>query len=293
VFVAPSGQLALVYRDGDCAFRHKNECLRLQLLDDIYGYYGPSIRLRFPEDDNEHYFWEDPKCFTFRGQTMLSGTFVNLDPQSVPEGWPYGFSSAIFLCCINDKGEVWDYRLLRIPENPLSIEKNWVFFEQGDRLYCTYQLWNSCHGTREVNLTTGFANPAYYSYFDEFGWTDKYGLIRTTSQTVEHRELWWAAHHSRRIINPPHECFTKFQYNMGFYGFEPRPPFTIRRFSPEPVYGGERFQLGRWFPADTPCTVFPSGLVRWKDKVVMTAGIADKTIHIVEFAPDELWDLTQ
>ena len=79
---------------------------------------------------------------------------------------------------------------------------------------------------------------------------------------------------------------------MGFYGFEPEPPFIIRRFSSSPVYGGEKFHMGNWFPQDTPNTVFPSGLVMWNNRLVMTVGISDKTMHIVEFEPQELLEYT-
>lgn len=291
LMVDSNNKLVLLYRDGNNAFEYEN--IRFVHLDENYAYYGDNNALRFPEHDNPHYRWEDPKCFTYQGKTMLSGNFIDFSSENVPEGWPYGYSSAIFICELNDWGAVSNYRVIRPPEFPTSIEKNWVFFEQGSRLLCTYQLWNCCHGVREVNLSTGMVNPGYFSYYQDHNWSDRFGIPRTTASVIEHEGLLWGAHHSRRIIPVTHKCFMPLQYNMGFYAFEPIPPFNIVRFSPEPVYGGSKFKLAGFVRQPWTDTVFPSGLVWWNDKLLMAAGIADHTIHLVEFSPAELMEYTQ
>jgi predicted GH43/DUF377 family glycosyl hydrolase len=241
---------------------------------------GVSQRLMFTSDKgNEHH--EDARLFTFRGEPYVSYTEMT--------GYRPGVD---YSCCIK-------YSKLRLQGNRWSIadtwkpniganlmgskEKNWVFFENDTRLWMIYRD-DPDHTVYRMNGAV--ADVSHVTPKPTWAW----GRIRGGTQPVrlDDGSLLVIFHSSVPTEDPPHYV----RYHAGAYRMEGAPPFKVIEISRRPIMTGSE-QDGhkvdpRYVEGWKPYVVFPCGLVRDSDKLLVSLGINDWQSAVAEISMTSL-----
>lgn len=151
----------------------------------------------------------DPKLFKWNGKPYIEATVVTL-PKSG------GYSCKIDIIDI-EKNELLGISYAKaVPK-----EKNWVFFEIGKDLFCSYHLKNGQHRVLKL-LGKNVVDYAVSNY--QTKWLPVWGEIRNTSNFALYNGLLWGCFHS-------HTETSDFTYRMGIFAFEPVAPYRIKYMS--------------------------------------------------------------
>jgi hypothetical protein len=106
-------------------------------------------------------------------------------------------------------------------------EKNWIFFEYQNQLFCSHSLWDGQHKILKLN---GTKMEDYLISTYETKWPMYFGGPRNTSNFAVYDGLMWGCFHSHDYPNRP------TTYYCGLFAFEPNPPFRIVRMSNTPLF---------------------------------------------------------
>jgi len=135
-----------------------------------------------------------------------------------------------------------------------SKEKNWVFFEQDNRLFCIY-----CSSPRHtvIELQGGKVVEEYTTPAPAWPW----GIIRGGAPPIKiGGKMVHVFHSSLPTEIPPHYV----RYYAGLYTFEARPPFAPINISRRPLMVGSEMdghrQDPRYAKGWKPFVVFPCGV---------------------------------
>lgn len=216
----------------------------------------------------EHH--EDCRLFMFRGQPHISYAEMR------------GYRPGIDYTCVVkfarlslDKKSRWHVEEEYQPQYGWNAgfakEKNWVFFERDDRLFCVYATQPQ-HIVIEVDGNKIVGKP---HITPEPVW--HWGTVRGGTPPVWTGDRWLAVFHS----SLPSETAPHFvRYYAGVYTFEADPPFRILEISEAPLMAGseeDRHQVDpRYVEGWKPYVVFPCGLVPEPDgKYLVSLGVND------------------
>lgn len=296
VMVNDDDQMIMVYRDCDHNVQHTHNWIH-RLHDDLTLDESYHAHVAFPTiegDGKRRVWWEDIRFFEHDGERKLTGC-VNFGPRGrAPR------SARVFVCDMDDHGGTTNHVIIPSPVKYQTHQKNWMFFDHESGLFCTYALHNGRHLVYNVDDDYKKMKLAYVTHHKEPGWDRQYGEIRATSSYIEYEGLLWGCSHSHISrpfpANMQYRLKHRYVYNMGFYAIDPNPPFAVQRMSPKPVYHGDVSDLGMFSQGqhgNGKSVIFPSGFIKRGGKFLVFAGVDDAEIHVVEFDPLELFELTE
>jgi predicted GH43/DUF377 family glycosyl hydrolase len=152
-------------------------------------------------------------------------------------------------------------------------EKNWSFFDGGDGLRAVYSI--KPHMVLDVRSNA--ATVAHRTYHAA-PWAG--GHLRGGASPVRVGDEWYSWFHGKIDRGPSHE----WEYSVGVYTFDARPPYRVRRITPVPLLRSDPATR----PADQYCpVVFPCGAFLRGDRRagtwVVSMGVHDRHIEIAEW----------
>ena len=207
---------------------------------------------------------EDPRLFAFRGELWVSYSGYCRHGQ-------YGNT----VCIGRLRNGAMDCHFPLHYEHRARNEKNWVFFEHDNRLFCTY-LCTPAHVVLECDQFN--CKLAYATQ-----WKSPYstGHIRGGATPVLHNGEFYHFFHS---VTPTYG--TKV-YTCGVFTFESKPPFRVLRCTKRPLIA-PRVDDGE--PGGKSAAVFPGGAVFDNDKRRwhVAYGYLDKECRIASFHASDI-----
>lgn len=232
---------------------------------DASGQVDSDVLVDVPRDERNSIAVEDPRCFVFDGSLWLAIAGVTKHH-------------------ITDRAHT-NMQLVRLDSDTLqpveSIfpeytdrrewEKNWGFFEYGDRLLAVYDVAPN-HVVVEVDRRSGNVTTVDRREFD---WpVQTLGHPRGGCSPVLYRNEWY------NFVHCVMSCQGQRWYAINLYTFENKPPFRPARILPFPLLLPST--ADRWNDAH-PNVVFPAGVVRDGAKWTISYGYHDKWIEIAEW----------
>lgn len=227
---------------------------------------GPSQMLRFADPGNAHH--EDSRLFMFRGEPHISYT----DMQGYVPGVNY--TCSMKYARLKLAGKKWsvvqEWRPIYGNNTGFSKEKNWVFFEHENELFCIYAT-DPNHVVLKMDgarVTQEFKTP---------GPLWQWGHVRGGTPPVDLGDgrMLLVFHSSIPTEEPPHYV----RYYAGALTFENKPPFRVLQISETPVMSGSEEDGHRVDPRFTagwkPFVNFPGGLVPDGDGWLVAFGVND------------------
>ena len=261
-----AGKLWLAYRYHRADAQQRCGTAIVRLDDETLQPKGPNYHLRFSDSTGKSHH-EDARLFMFRGQPHISYTEMT------------GYRPGVDYTCVMkyarlayEKGK-WSVAEEFYPQYGLntgnSKEKNWVFFEQDNRLYFVYSIQPQ-HIVVEVDgsrIIRDYMTPGPH-------WT--FGEMRGGSSPVLVNGKWLSIFHSRLTTEEaPHFV----RYYAGAYEFEAQEPFRPVTVTNYPTMSGSEedgHQVDpRYVEGWKPYVVFPCGVVEDGDKLLCSLGIND------------------
>ena len=159
---------------------------------------------------------------------------------------------------------------INLKENT-GIEKNWTFFVYNDKLMCIYKL--SPHTVLEFDWNGNLLTE--YITHNSFQSNWKYGIPRGGTNPIYKDGYYISFFHSHIYWGKG-----KRRYFMGYYKFNPIPPFNIIETSNKPILQGNE-KDERMYPEENPLVVFPCGAILDDDKCLVSLGINDEKTAIL------------
>ena len=159
---------------------------------------------------------------------------------------------------------------INLKENT-GIEKNWTFFVYNDKLMCIYKL--SPHTVLEFDWNGNLLTE--YITHNSFQSNWKYGIPRGGTNPIYKDGYYISFFHSHIYWGKG-----KRRYFMGYYKFNPIPPFDIIETSNKFILmGSEKDE--RIYPEENPLVVFPCGVILDDDKCLVSLGVNDEKTAII------------
>ena len=159
---------------------------------------------------------------------------------------------------------------INLKENT-GIEKNWTFFVYNDKLMCIYKL--SPHTVLEFDWNGNLLTE--YITHNSFQSNWKYGIPRGGTNPIYKDGYYISFFHSHIYWGKG-----KRRYFMGYYKFNPIPPFNIIETSNKPILQGNE-KDERMYPEENPLVVFPRGAILDEDKCLVSLGVNDEKTAII------------
>ena len=159
---------------------------------------------------------------------------------------------------------------INLKENT-GIEKNWTFFVYNDKLMCIYKL--SPHTVLEFDWNGNLLTE--YITHNSFQSNWKYGIPRGGTNPIYKDGYYISFFHSHIYWGKG-----KRRYFMGYYKFNPIPPFNIIETSNKPILQGNE-KDERMYPEENPLVVFPCGAILDDDKCLISLGVNDEKTAIL------------
>jgi hypothetical protein len=252
------------YRAGDYCFRPTS--IIIGQLNKKFKPAGIFRKLSFALDEKE-FVYEDPRFFTFRNRLFLSVAIVHCKPDEQRVIWVK--QGIVDL-------ETNILQIIQAGHSDSMTQKNWIFFEYGDELFCTYSLFNNKHIVCKIR--GGMATPIFETSYHSRDWL-KEDVVRGTSNMVLKDGLLWGVAHTRVKI-PPLE-YTYVKYSAIFYAINSKPPFNVVYIQGEPFLDtAERYR--DLHPNHRIWCMIPSGLILSGDNWILASGINDSEISIMK-----------
>lgn len=199
---------------------------------------------------------EDPRLFVFRNRLHVSYTGFNGDKTSV------------LYARLTDDLQVEQVFPLQYAKRQ-HWEKNWVFFESQNELWCVY---SSLPDHRVLRVTDAYAEDAHET-LNLFPWAG--GHHRGGASPVRLGDKFYHFHHGCWDLG---ESWPTRRYNIGLTVFEANPPFRVTYQTPHPILVADPNTR----PGDQYCdVVFPAGAIRDGNSWVLSMGTHDRWTDFV------------
>lgn len=202
-------------------------------------------------------FTEDPRLFVFQDNLWVSysdGNSIGIARLDVENNRK--FENVIFK-------KPYKYRM----------EKNWVFFESDNVLYCIYSI-----NPNAIYRVEGDELVPFHKRNNILPQT-----MRGGSQPVLHNNIWHCFYHGHFDHNIPG---LSRQYYMGYYQFAAAPPFDIIGYTGILVSAKPKQYQSRG--GANHVVIFPSGAIYKDGKFIVSCGINDAEIGLLEFEEKDL-----
>lgn len=223
------------------------------------NYGGRTFRVE-PEPKFREHSIEDGRLFMFKGKIHLSYTVSRTVENSSRSVMQYG---EIF-----EDGGVWRIRNSFQPKygkNDFSgMEKNWVFWSIGEKLYAAYQrspeqIILELDGDRVVQ--------EFKTKTPEWAW----GAMRGGTQPIEHNGLLLQFFHTQHKNK---KSAWWWRYFIGCLLMETQPPFQIVSVSKFPILAGNEKYFSGW-QFWKPSCFLPYGAIKKGNDFLISGGIND------------------
>ncbi len=227
----------------------------------------------------EHH--EDCRLFMFRGEPHISYT----EMRGYRPGIDYTCIVKYARLALDAKGRwsvVEEFQPLYGLNAGFAKEKNWVFFEHDNRLFCIYSsqpdhVVIEIDGDRVVGEKHITPGPVWH-----------WGAMRGGTPPVLVGDKFVCVFHSSLATETaPHYV----RYYAGAYAFEAKPPFRITEISETPILAGSEedgHQVDpRYVDGWKPYVVFPCGLAKDGEKFLVSLGVNDWQCAIARLSTEE------
>lgn len=213
-------------------------------------------------------FAEDPRLFLFRDELWMTYTDGN----------------AIYITGVDPEHQsLYLTNPIRKPMN-IRMEKNWTFFEHEGVLYCNYKI--NPHTIFEMN-GEGAGYEKLQKQYASIQW-DWGSELRGGSCPILYQGNYYAFFHSHSDFPEDLKNQLHRQYHMGVYVFEAAPPFKVIGVSKEPIMSGRYMGRSVVRGGDKHCIVFPCGSFMKDGTWVVSCGLNDYEIGILELSHEKL-----
>lgn len=237
--------------------------------------------LNLPAVTGDEHF-EDARLFMFRGEVYISFTKMTGYQPGVDYKCTVGYSK------LKLKGSTWFVEETWYPQfgrnNGWGKEKNWIFFESNDQLWCIYQD----HPTRRV---IRIERDKVVETCDTPAAVWQWGEMRGGTPPVPYGDdqMLVIFHSSLSTEERPHYR----RYYGAAYLFDAKPPFTIRSISVKPLMAGSEEDGHGFDPRYSagwkPFIPFPCGLVKdGGDGWLVSLGVNDWQCAVGKIRPEQL-----
>lgn len=227
---------------------------------------GKSQHLKFRESSgNEHF--EDARMFMLRGEPHIGYTMMHGYRPGVDYSCAMKYAQLKFA-----KGRwsvVAEYQPHYGQNDGIGKEKNWMFFDCDDELYCVYA------GSPE-HVVLKIEGEKIVEEFRSQGPLWHWGVVRGGTPPVRCGDHYVAIFHSSLPTETaPHYV----RYYGAAYTFEAKAPFRVLQISEVPLMSGSE-QDGhrvdpRYVEGWKPFVVFPCGLVPGANSWLVSIGVND------------------
>ncbi len=213
---------------------------------------------------------EDPRLFVFRDTLYMA--FAGVE-------WVGGrVSVAQMVAQLDSK-----YQVTRIWEPAYAnrtrpMEKNWQFFQHDSELYCVYGIAPD-HKILHIDSMTGDAKLSH-STPTPTKWSG--GLLRGGCPPVRVGTEYYHWFHGFNKTKRDDTLGSWYDYSVGVYTFDAKPPFKVRRMTPHPVWLGDPSKLDLNVTKDKS-VIYPCGVVLDGDKWLVSAGHQDWECFVASF----------
>lgn len=220
---------------------------------------GKSVPLKLNHSEYS-YSQEDPRLFIHRGKLHVSFTGASdfVSREAVPNVLYAELADSL------DVANVWYPHYAQRGYR----EKNWGFFSHDDQLHAVYTI--DPHVIYRIEGTRAF--PAYGTPLS-VKWN---GLLRGGAAPVCVGNEYYSFFHGVHDQNGRKEKI----YSIGVYTFAAYPPFRVRRLAMNPLVVGTFEDRPR---GHYNATIFPCGAIRRGDRWIVSSGVHDVHIDIMEF----------
>lgn len=152
-------------------------------------------------------------------------------------------------------------------------EKNWTFFVKQNRLFCIYSI--EPHIVVEFDWDGNVL--AEYITHSQICKNWKYGHCRGGTNPILKNNVMYTFFHSSVPWGKGRR-----RYLMGYYKFNPEPPFNILEMSTEPIlWGNEKDE--RILKESNPPVVFPCGCINDNENLLISFGLNDEKTAILRY----------
>lgn len=154
-------------------------------------------------------------------------------------------------------------------------QKNWTLFSFKDKLMMEYTM--DPHVVLEIDPISGLVKKEYKTELKKTlkeSWA--FGELRMGSNPILKNGFYHGFFHSSIEWKSP-----KRRYLMGYYKFNPSPPFEIIEISKDPIlYGNEKDER---VLEGSPLVVFPCGAIEKDNEFIISFGFNDEKIGILKY----------
>jgi predicted GH43/DUF377 family glycosyl hydrolase len=196
---------------------------------------------------------EDPRLFVLNDVLHLS--FVGIDEER---------HASILLADLDDSFKIANVVAPHYSNRNIT-EKNWIFFQHDERIYCIYEIFPLHHVLELRGLQ--LVDFRKMSSIKMRGWN--YGCLRGGAPPVRVNNEYYHWFHGALLEPSPY-------YTMGLYTFEAKPPFKVCRWSPYPI-------LHPTIAADQKPVIFPCGAYIEGNEWKIAYGYNDLEAHFASF----------
>lgn len=180
---------------------------------------------------------------------------------------------------IPDGWQLANHKVPKYPGNDFTgLQKNWVFFEQGGKLFALY-------GSRkEIQIVLEISGDKVMKEYHTTAPMWPNGVLRG-DVLMPHDGKLLRFFHSRSDYGKENK--TKFRYFVGAALMENEPPFKTIKVSTASIISGDETYYDNW-SRWKPNVVFPLGCVRDGDNFILSVGLNDSRCGTVELTEKHL-----
>ncbi len=216
--------------------------------------------------------YEDPRCcLTAREMVLMQTLYVgSKDHFRVEQAIAYW-----------QEGHLEQPERLWYPQST-QVEKNWILFDWEGEYFVSYALWQGEHvvlgrNPRRKEWEKYFVTPIAFQLPSEAL------QLRGGTPFVSYDGLWWTFPHVRHLQRFRDSYLLR--YTLWAVAIEPKPPFRVRGITTGPIYVPQPIlKNDKWMLQ----VVFPLGATMREGRWILSAGLQDRAVCLLEFDHEEL-----
>jgi len=237
----------------------------------LNGEFAPisTVQVRIPDEPGVHY--EDPRI-------AMIGGMLHLMVAHVKFGIPNTCRQRLFILA-EDFQPVQEIPLSYGNMDEGSVEKNWCPFEMPNgQLGIVYT--QRPHFVIEYTTGNGYQTPGAKEWI--FG-----NSMNGRTPPLRIEENYYLSFFGGHVKHD----FRGTRYFMGAQLFNARMPFDVRHATKRPLVWGSEFSpttLSARPNSGHPCCIFPAGIIRHGDDVILSCGVNDSYIVLLRYSLGDL-----
>jgi len=166
-----------------------------------------------------------------------------------------------------------------------TIEKNWMFFESADRVWCIYSIEPFCVYSVDLDLKHTVHCKSAVTTQWESDYSNIFGVLRGSAQPLIFGDnLLTIAHSSYKMPEGRHYVTCAYEFSRNY-------PFEIKKCSTVPITLPNPYQkelVHQKLNSDISEVVYPCGSVLLDNSVVISYGVNDEACAVATFPLDKI-----